>query len=329
MVATVIFRRCDVYPWEAVKNLNAVYSNLSLRRRYEVWFLRLGLADGSGAWWFRYLLMNPGRAGCPGNPRGMPVQVWATWFPSGGPPQTLIQGFALDSLQLSPRGQSPFHFGMGENKISDDACSGHIHVDGHRIRWDLGYRSTAQFTLSDKGWIGFSRTPHSDAVFSGEIEFDGRRFHAQPLGWGVQGHNCGFRHRNHWTWTHACFPDTGEGPGSFEALIYEMPLGLRFRKALLWHRGQAYCFRKFQEQLRDPENLRWIFSCRGPSGEELEVDLDGTGPSLHRLPYLKTGCSGSFEVANNSRAQARLIFRANGSSRQLLTKDGAVLEMAG
>jgi hypothetical protein len=43
-----------------VRSLNEVYSSLSTRRRYEVWFLRLGLADNSSAWWFRYLLLNPG-----------------------------------------------------------------------------------------------------------------------------------------------------------------------------------------------------------------------------------------------------------------------------
>src|SRR5258707_536415 len=44
-----------------MKTLNERFSALSMRRRYEVWFLRLGFGDGSGAWWFRYLLMNPGR----------------------------------------------------------------------------------------------------------------------------------------------------------------------------------------------------------------------------------------------------------------------------
>lgn len=57
-------------------SLNAAYSKSSMRRRYEVWFIRLMLADGSGAWWFRYLVMNLGRrrgGGCPGHPRGMPA----------------------------------------------------------------------------------------------------------------------------------------------------------------------------------------------------------------------------------------------------------------
>src|SRR6266566_5787834 len=81
-------KRCaivlQVWSKEALVTLNEVFSRLSARRRYEVWFLRVGLADGSGAWWFRYLLMNPGRGGCVGMPQGMPVQVWATWFPAGG-----------------------------------------------------------------------------------------------------------------------------------------------------------------------------------------------------------------------------------------------------
>ncbi len=82
----------------APASLNAAYTKPSMRRRYEVWFLRLGLADGSGAWWLRYLLMNPGRGGCPGNERGRPVQVWATWFPRGGNPQSYIQGFSMEGL---------------------------------------------------------------------------------------------------------------------------------------------------------------------------------------------------------------------------------------
>ena len=40
--------------------LNQVYSALTTRRRYEVWFLKMALADGSGAWWFRYLLTKSG-----------------------------------------------------------------------------------------------------------------------------------------------------------------------------------------------------------------------------------------------------------------------------
>ena len=221
-----------------------------MRRRYEAWFLRFGLADGSGAWWFRYLLTNLGRSGCSGIAGGAPGQVWATWFPRDGQPETFIQEFSLGVLALDARSQetsSPFSLEIGANRIDEDSCCGAIDVRGQRIGWDLRYRSHFGVTLSNKGWIGFSRTPHSDAVFSGEIRFGDRVFRGEPLGAGVQGHNCGFRHRHFWTWMHGCFPQPDGSISTLEALVYEMPLGLRFRKVILWHQGQAHVFRRVRE----------------------------------------------------------------------------------
>ena len=313
-----------------MKTLNEVYSSLSARRRYEVWFLRLGLADGDGAWWFRYLLMNPGRCGCAGDPRGMPVQVWATWFPGVGKPQSFIQGFSLESLELSARGRNPFHFRIANNEIGEGSCRGAIEVDGRKISWDLHYRSSFRVTLSNKGWIGFSRTPHSDALFSGQISLDGRSIKGDPLGFGVQGHNCGYRHRNFWTWTHAHFPRSGSSPSTLEALVYEMPFGLFFRKAVLWHDGEVHEFRDLLESRRDPEEFVWNFRCSTKNGCRLEGAIDGPGLSIHRLPYVKTDCKGSFEVANNSLARAVLRLERRGRPVETLeTASGAVLEMVG
>ena len=313
-----------------MNTLNQVYSSLVVRRRYEVWFLRFGLANGSGAWWLRYLLMNPGRNGCVGNALGKPVQVWATWFPRNETPQSFIQGFPLDGLQLSEKGQNPFHFAIADNAIDEESCRGRLQVDGHEIAWDLRYSSTFRVTLSSKGWIGFSRTPHSDAFFSGHLILDGRKFEGQPLGFGVQGHNCGYRHRNFWTWAHAYFPRPGASPSTLEALLYEMPLGLVFRKAVLWHDGRQYVFRKLREIRQDRKNLQWNFLALAPDGCQLEVALDGRGVGVHRLPYLKTDCSGTFEVANNSIASATVSFtRAGKSAEKLETVGGAVLEMVG
>lgn len=313
-----------------MKSLNEVFSSLSASRRYEVWFLRLGLADGAGAWWFRYLLLNPGRGGCPKESRGMPVQVWATWFPREGKPQSLIQGFPLAGLELSARGKSPLHFRQGENEIGENCCRGALEAEGHAVSWDLQYRSAFRATLSDLGWIGFSRTPHSDALFSGQITLDGRRFAGESLGFGVQGHNCGYRHRGFWTWAHAYFPRPGERPSTFEALVYDMPFGLFFRKAVLWHDGQTHIFRNLREIKRDRENLQWDFRCSTRDGLQLDVTFNGRGASMHRLPYVKTNCKGSFEVANNSLARAALRFeRQDGGAEKLETNTGAVLEMAG
>ncbi len=313
-----------------VDTFNERYSRLSSQRRYEVWFVRVGLADGSGAWWFRYLLMNPGRGGCPNHPSGMPVQVWATWFPRENRPQSFIRGFRLVDFDLSGRGRNPFHLRIGTNEIGETSCRGSFEVEGHKLSWNLQYHSTFRVTLSSKGWIGFSRTPHSDASFSGQIMLDEREFEGDPLGFGVQGHNCGYRHRNFWTWAHAHFPRPGSPASALEALVYEMPFGLVFRKVVLWHNGKKYEFRNLESTERDRNQLRWSFSCYAKEGCNLQATFDGTGPSGHRLPYLKTNCTESFEVANNSLASAMVRLELRGGAVETLeTNIGAVLEMVG
>jgi hypothetical protein len=274
--------------------------------------------------------MNPRRGGCAGNPRGQPVQVWATWFPPEGKPQSFIQGFSLEGLDLSAKGQTPFHLRIGKQGIEDNSCQGALEVEGHSISWDLHYQSTFRTTLSDKGWIGFSRTPHSDARFSGRITLDDRSFAGDPLGFGLQGHNCGYRHRNFWTWAHAYLPWPDGQVTTVEALVYDMPFGLVFRKAVLWHDGKAHVFRSLKEKKREPEDLQWEFRCAGRGGLQMEVALDGRGPNLHRLPYLKTDCASSFEVANNSLAKATVrLLQPGRPIEELQTQTGAVVEMAG
>ena len=164
------------------------------------------------------------------------------------------------------------------------------------------------------------------AVFSGSIVLDGREFQGHPLGFGVQGHNCGYRHRNFWTWAHAYFPH-GERVTSFEALMYEMPFGLTFRRAVLWHEGEERVFRKFRNVFQDSKELQWRFHATSKDGTQVEVSFDGRGASTHHLPYIKTDCSGAFEVTNNSLSSATIkLRRRDGPTEVLETQDGAVLE---
>jgi len=122
-----------------------------------------------------------------------------------------------------------------------------------------------------------------------------------------------------------------ESPGStLEALVYEMPFGLVFRKAVLWHQRKPHVFRNIREISKDRENLKWNFRCDTGNGLELEAAVDGQGRSLHHVSYQKTDCSGSFDVANNSIARATVsIRRRDGLVEQLETTNGAVLEMTG
>ena len=274
--------------------------------------------------------MNPGRGDCEKDSRGSPVQVWATWFPRGESPRSSIQGFPLEGLRLSAKRQSPFELELAGNSIGENFCRGDLNLDGHAITWDLRYRSTFHVTLSSKGWIGFSRTPHSDALFSGRITLDGRVFEGDPLGFGVQGHNCGYRHRNFWTWAHAYFPRPDSSASTLEALVYEMPLGLVFRRAVLWHDGIASVFQNLSEMRREVEPFRWEFRCSLRDRTALQAVIDGSGTPSHRVPYLKTDCRGTFPVTNNSLASAIVhILRPDASPETLQASSGAVLEMVG
>lgn len=301
-----------------------------MKRRYEVWFLRCGLADGSGAWWFRYLLMNLGRGGCNAVPSGLPVQVWATWFSRAAAPRTFIQGYAAEALELSGRGQLPFRWRVAENGIEENTCRGDMGVDGHTISWKLRYASDFGAVLSDKGWIGFSKSPHSNAACSGEIIFDGKRFAGEPLGFGVQGHNCGYRHRRYWRWMHAYFPNSRGAASTLEALVYDLPFGMVFRNAVWWHGGIPITLRRIEEKeiVNDSGNLKWIFSGAAPDGSCVQAAIEAGAPEIHHLPYTKTDCSGTFQVANASLARAQVRFGKN-DGEILETATGAALEMGG
>ena len=310
------------------EKLNSVYSLRRMKRRYEVWFLRCGLADGSGAWWFRYLLMNPGRTGMDNMSAHQQFQVWATWFPREERPQSFIAEFPFERLEWSSRGEIPFYVRVAENGLEENHCWGNLEVNGHTISWNLHLRSKFGAVLSDKGWIGFSRSPHSDAVFSGEITFDGKKFAGTPLGFGVQGHNCGYRHRSYWRWMHAYFARPGGGASTMEALVYDMPLGLTFRNVVLWHEGKQTVLRcvKEQEVLREAERLKWTLSGVTEDGSSVEMSAECCTPRIHQLPYMKTDGSGTFPVANASLARAAVKL---GSGEVLECDGGAVLEMGG
>ena len=254
-------------------------------------------------------------------------QVWATWFPRGGAPQSFIVEIPIEQLDMSARGHFPFHCRTAESGIEEGRYWGNLRPYGHHISWDLRIHSHFGAKLSDKGWIGFSRSPHSDAAFSGEITFDGKKISGEPLGFGVQGHNCGYRHRSYWRWMHAYFPQP-DGASTLEALVYDLPLGMAFRNAILWHRGKATAIRKIKELeiVRSREKLRWMFSGELASGAPIEAIIEGTAPGVHQLPYTRTDGSGTFPVSNASLARA-IVKLWQGET--LETETGAVLEMGG
>jgi len=233
----------------------------------------------------------------------------------------------MESLHCSARGEIPFHCRIAGNGIEQDFCWGNLTLDGHSISWKLAMHSNFGTVLSDKGWIGFSRSPHADATFLGEIQFDGNTFRGEPLGFGVQGHNCGYRHRSYWRWMHAYFPHAS-GATTLEALVYDLPFGMTFRNVILQHEGKLTRFAKLLERevVCEDNLLKWTFAA-GKKSDAIELTIEGAAPELHRLPYFKTDGSGNFQVSNASLANA--VLKLGDDGQRLETEGGAVLEMAG
>jgi hypothetical protein len=314
-------------------SVNTLYSSLRMRRRYEAWFITLRMADGSGAWWFRYLLHTPGRSrnSAARDPQDYPVQIWATWFPRDASPQSFFQGFPLKEFSCSSRTRDPFRLQVGDHFLDDHGCRSRVDSCGHRIRWEVQCRSTQHYSVSEVGWIGFYRAAHGDALFSGFIEMDGRRWEGDILGWGVQGHNCGYRHRRHWSWAHCLWLDEKRPVGTLEALSYEIPLGLRVRRAVLWQEGVRTVFHDVREKVRSREPFVWELLARDPNSSlRVQVHWEGHPPSTHVLSYRATDGRSSFEVCNNCLARATV--RVHGpdlSIREWEADGGAILEMAG
>ena len=89
-------------------------------------------------------------------------------------------------------------------------------------------------------------------------------------------------------------------------------------------------FRELQESVRSRRDGKWVFEAADAEGTRIEVEAGGESAGIHRIEYVKTDCSGTFEVANNSLTRARIrVWEAGGQAWELQTEGGAVVEMAG
>ena len=126
------------------------------------------------------------------------------------------------------------------------------------------------------------------------------------------------------------FPGGAEASSTLEALVYEMPLGMVFRRVVLWHKGREHAFHQITEFERDPQRLIWSFCCPNPKFMAIQVQVRGRDGFIRRLPYFKTDCSGQLDVANDSLATARMTwYGLGGRTEEMSTDTGAVVEMAG
>jgi len=84
--------------------------------------------------------------------------------------------------------------------------------------------------LSDKGWIGFFPL----AAFGRRLlrrDYFRREKNSSANRWdsAYRATTADTAHRSYWRWMHAYFPKP-EGGSTLEALVYDLPLGMVFRK---------------------------------------------------------------------------------------------------
>jgi hypothetical protein len=108
-----------------------------------------------------------------------------------------------------------------------------------------------------------------------------------------------------------------------------MPFGLVFRRAVLWHDRQQHVLRSLIEEGKSAPSLKWAFRGSSRHGVQVRANFEGPDSSVHRLPYVKTDCSGTFPVVNNSLARVSLQVQCGDNVEQLTSDTGAVLEMGG
>lgn len=112
---------------------------------------------------------------------------------------------------------------------------------------------------------------------------------------------------------HAHFTNSQGTTNTLEALVYDMPFDLVFRKAVRWNTGKTIVLKHLNKvnRMREASHLRWQFAALDDTGFPLEAIIEAPGPSIHVLLYLKTDCCGTFAVPNASFANATLRFGHN------------------
>jgi len=225
-----------------------------------------------------------------------------------------------------------------ELSMEDRRTHGRISHRDHSIAWNLDFMGTARplvpFPYESMYGGRFPKTktctPLPDARFNGEIIVDGERWDVE--GWrGMQGHNWGRGHAEHYAWCHA---NLWEEDDSFilEGMSARVRVG-PMRTPLLTlisvrHRGVAYDFNRPLDLVRATGDIglrRFAFSASN-SRARIEGELEAGTDDFVGLYYPNP--EGPMTYCLNSKlARARLRFEAKGSAPIALTTRAAALEI--
>jgi len=236
-------------------------------------FLKANSPDGKRAVWVKHTSL------VPQSPRAASVgEVWAIAFDTDALefPVGVKVTYPLANIAWEDR---PFKITTPGAELQNGHSRGEVTSEGHTIRWDFRLEGNQQ-TFLPFPWPRMYRgkfpksktlTPYPHARVNGIVEVDGVEWALE--GWpGMQGHNWGRGHADHYAWVHANLWDDGSDAW-FEALTGRVAVGPVLTPWLslgaLWVEGKLHRFdglgALFSRQGHvTPQS--WSFSLPGPDG---------------------------------------------------------------
>ncbi|MCA9522082.1 MAG: hypothetical protein KC609_13970, partial [Myxococcales bacterium] len=175
----------------------------SERGHYESFFLKANDPQSRRALWLKFTILSP-----VDQPDHAVSEVWAIAFDGDRDHHVAVK--RRQPVERSKLGFNRFALQMADCELAPARTKGSIERGAHRVEWDLTFLTEQQESLHPFPFermyeMGFPKaklkTPYPDSRFNGRVRVDGEEWTLEY--WkGMQGHNWGVRHTDHYLWLH-------------------------------------------------------------------------------------------------------------------------------
>ncbi len=294
----------------------------------ESYFMKLNDAEGRRALWLKAtILKKPGSAAV--------AEAWAIAFDRDAGHVAVKQVVPHEQARFS---DARFDVQVAELSFRDGAARGSVASGEHRIEFELTFSTDWPALLPFPSLAMYEAklpssklvSPHPDSRFSGTLTVDGKQTRIE--GWhGMQGHNWGRGHAEHYGWGHCNQWDDAEEL-MLEGLTASVKIGPlktpHVSILCVWHRGVRY-------ELNEPKTLllargtvterSWSFSAENALAR-VEGELSADTPDFVGLFYENP--NGEMTYCLNSKiARGRLRLEVKGRAPLEAHTRAAALEV--
>lgn len=258
---------------------------------YESFFLKANSPDRRCAFWLKFTILSP-----IGQPDQAVGELWAIAFDSDtGRNVAVKERYTMDKCRL---GFEAFDIQIGGASLGPGVTRGTVSRGDDRIEWDLQFLTEQQTSLHPFPFEKMYElklpkakllTPYPDSRFSGWLTVNGERWECDY--WkGMQGHNWGVRHTDHYLWLQ-CSAFDGLDDTFLEGASAKLKLGPVTTPYLtffcLTYRGQQIHFNQLTRLLSNKcqfTYFTWRFEAT--SGDwRLEGEVDAPRSAFVGLHY--------------------------------------------